>query len=452
PAPPTQTALLIPTLSSGWAHCFSLSRNHARPTITSSDEVLIRNVCVGLNHVDFKSLLYRFGIGRLPWVLGRDVCGVVEELGGEVARDTGLKVGDRVWTCTDSARDWRAGAYQEYSVCKAFTVGRLPDAQGDIAATVSDEQAATIGTGLVTAGVALHWFFDLPRAAELGGGLYPRSEVRVPSPPPRRSSRLRSSSKQPWLLIYGGATVTGIYAAQLARLSGLKVVSVASPASFEYLRGVVRVDACVDRFGSTEQVLEDIWTATCGGVGEMNEEEEGDLKYGLDCVGSATASLCARALAEGEAWRRNRHGTHDELRREPAQLICLAGNPKRPREEEDDSATKYGHRDVITPRISFSTTFYQDRLWTASFLSSIYELLASGSLRPVEAEVVPDGLAGVRRGLEMLKDGRAGPASSAGGGSGGGGGRKLVVRVADTPPVEVTHLGQRHELGWNGCV
>lgn len=441
---PTQTALITPSLSSGWAHCFSLSRTWPLPTSSSlaPDEVLIRNLTVGLNHVDFKSLLYRFGMGRLPWVLGRDVCGVVEAVGSdEEGRKDGLRVGERVWTCTDSARDKRAGAYQEYSVCKAFTVGRLPAAstggvEVEAAATVTDESAATIGTGLVTAGVALHWFFDLPRATSLGGGLYPRSEKRPPTPSAPKSGRT------PWLLIYGGATVTGIYAAQLARLSGLKVVSVASPGSFEYLRKVVGVDACVDRFASTEKVLEAIWEATKG-----EEGVKGDLRYALDCVGSATASLCARALAESGSSE-----SDEEL--PPAQLICLAGNPKRAREDDDeDGANTSGRtpREVLTPRISFSTTFYSDATWTRSFLSSMHSLLSSGLLKPVEAEVVPDGLAGVRRGLEMLKDGRAWPASSTSGASSGGG-RKLVVRIKDTPPVEVTHLGLRRELGWNGCV
>lgn len=48
---------------------------------------------MGLNPVDWKSLAYRFGIERFPWVLGRDVCGVVESVGEGVEN---VKVGDRV--------------------------------------------------------------------------------------------------------------------------------------------------------------------------------------------------------------------------------------------------------------------------------------------------------------------------------------------------------------------
>ncbi len=43
-----------------------------------------------------------------------------------------------------------------------------------------------------------------------------------------------------------------------------------------------------------------------------------------------------------------------------------------------------------------------------------------------------------RTGLEMLREGKAPRA------------HKLVVRIDDTPAADVTHLGVRTELGWNG--
>lgn len=45
-----------------------------------------------------------------------------------------------------------------------------------------------------------------------------------------------------------------------------------------------------------------------------------------------------------------------------------------------------------------------------------------------------------RFGLEQLREGKAPRA------------KKLVVRVRDTPAADVTHLGVRTELGWNGVV
>lgn len=111
------------------------------------------------------SVLYNFGIPESPWVLGRDIAGVVSEVGAKV---THLKPGQRVWTCADS-RDVRAGAYQAFSVARAVHVGH-------VCANLKDEQAATLGTGLVTAAIAAYWFFRWPRATELGGGKMPRSK------------------------------------------------------------------------------------------------------------------------------------------------------------------------------------------------------------------------------------------------------------------------------------
>ena len=110
--------------------------------------------------------------------------------------------------------------------------------------------------------------------------------------------------------------MTGIYAAQLAALSGLRVLAVASPSNFDYLRSV-GVSACVDRFTNPDDLLAEISNIT-----------QGKLAYAIDCVGSKTATLCHAALDNG------------------GQLVALAGNPK----PEPSS------KDVTVHKISFSTT------------------------------------------------------------------------------------------------
>lgn len=85
-----------------------------------------------------------------------------------------------------------------------------------------------------------------------------------------------------------------------------------------------------------------------------------------------------------------------------------------------------------------SPQFYGDPTFSTTLLSSLFTLFSNASLRVARAEIVPDGLAGVRRGLESLRDGSA------------PGGRKCVIRLADTPSAELTNLGVRSELGWNG--
>lgn len=79
--------------SPGWSQSFALHREWPRPNIRSPDELLISVKSVGLNPVDYKCVQYGFGIEEWPAVIGRDVAGVVEEIGSQVEN---FKVGDRV--------------------------------------------------------------------------------------------------------------------------------------------------------------------------------------------------------------------------------------------------------------------------------------------------------------------------------------------------------------------
>jgi NADPH:quinone reductase-like Zn-dependent oxidoreductase len=65
------------------------------PTMNSDTEVIIRAVSVGLNPIDWKSVDYGFCLPEFPWITGREMAGVIEQVGSAV---TDLKVGQRVWT------------------------------------------------------------------------------------------------------------------------------------------------------------------------------------------------------------------------------------------------------------------------------------------------------------------------------------------------------------------
>lgn len=147
-------ALLVRSCLQGWSLSFELTPHQPIPAAQSSDEILIRNDAVGLNPVDWKSVSYNFGIPAFPWILGRDIAGTIVQPPAD--NEEGWKVGDRVWTCADS-RSMRAGGYQRFSVHKKGTLARIPD-------QMTDENAATLGTGLITAAVALFAFFKLPFA------------------------------------------------------------------------------------------------------------------------------------------------------------------------------------------------------------------------------------------------------------------------------------------------
>lgn len=87
-----------------------------QPTL-GPDQVLIRAEAIGVNFIDtyFRSGLYP---REVPFVVGNEVCGIVEAVGDEVAA---LNVGDRVVT------DKSLGAYAEYTVAPADFVAYVPN-------------------------------------------------------------------------------------------------------------------------------------------------------------------------------------------------------------------------------------------------------------------------------------------------------------------------------------
>lgn len=86
----TQNALIVSP-----DRTFQLVSDFPAPEILAPLEVMIRNYATGLNHIDWKSTEYNMCLPVLPWVLGREMAGIVEEVGSDV---TSLKKGDRVWT------------------------------------------------------------------------------------------------------------------------------------------------------------------------------------------------------------------------------------------------------------------------------------------------------------------------------------------------------------------
>lgn len=76
-------------------HTYHLNRSFPVPEIKNGDEILIRNCAVGLNPIDWKSVDWNFCLPAFPWVIGREMAGIVEQVGENV---TDLKVGERVWT------------------------------------------------------------------------------------------------------------------------------------------------------------------------------------------------------------------------------------------------------------------------------------------------------------------------------------------------------------------
>ncbi|KAH9885726.1 GroES-like protein [Xylariomycetidae sp. FL2044] len=307
------------------------------------DEIMIRSHYVGLNPIDWKSVDYNFCLPDFPWVTGREMSGVVAQVGSAV---TGLKEGDAVWTST-YYKDVRAGCFQEYVVVPSHTVLPIPS-------TVTPEAAACLGVAALTASMTL-WKW-----------------LGVPTP-----SSHTDDAEERWLLIWGGSTITGQFATQLARLSGLRVITVTSEET-KPLSERLGAHRVVVRDGKTNEEL----------VDEIRRATDGKITRAIDLVGTKTAALALEAVSKDEAVAF-------------APLAMMAGSQVVP--------------DNVTVHTVEMKQFVLDKtnIWCTEELGA---LLEGGWLMLPELRIIEGGLDVVQQGLDMLKKGNMK-------------GKKLVVRM-----------------------
>lgn len=223
--------------------------DHPVPELLEND-ILIQNKAIGLNPIDWKGKKFGFGIYHFPWINGRESSGVVVDAG---PRTSQFLVGDRVIVSSTSYRDNRTSTFQEYTAIDSRLVWKLPS-------RFTFEQGATIGVGLVTAGVIFYdsFKFALDQKPEQIAGT---------------------------VVIWGGATVVGLYATQLAKVHGLKVISVASVDNEDYLKEL-GVDHVINRHLPESEIIQKALAL------------EDDIKYGIDCVSKASAASLIKILQQ----------------------------------------------------------------------------------------------------------------------------------------------------------
>ena len=215
-------------------------------------EILVHNKAIGLNPIDWKGKKYGFGIYHFPWINGRESSGDIVKLGNKV-NQTKYSIGDKVIISSTSYRDNRTSTFQQYTAIDSRLVWKLPN-------SFSYEDGATIGVGLVTAGIIFYnsFNFELSDKPETTKGT---------------------------ILIWGGATVVGLYLCQLAKIHGLKVIAIASTKHKDYLEKL-GVDHLIDRHLSEDEIIQKI----------DKIEEIDHIDYGVDCVSKDTSNVVLRIL------------------------------------------------------------------------------------------------------------------------------------------------------------
>lgn len=228
---------------------FKLVEDHPLPELNEND-ILVENKAVGLNPIDWKGKKYGFGIYHFPWINGRESSGIVVKTGSSIKPDL-IQNGDRVIVSSTSYRDNRTSTFQQYTAIDSRLVWKLPE-------RFSFEDGATIGVGLATAGVILYDSFKFALKTD--------------------AEKLKGT-----IVIWGGATVVGLYLTQLAKIHGLKIISIASLDHQEYLEQIGS-DHIVDRHLPEAKIIEKVLAL------------ESDINYGVDCVSKQSAESVIKIL------------------------------------------------------------------------------------------------------------------------------------------------------------
>jgi len=303
--------------------------------------------------------------------VGNDFAGVVEELGPDVPegiwtigeRVAGLVLGSqssllRMFlghshrTESHTTAVQANGAFSEYLVVKA-DIGIVPIPDG-----WSFEEAAQLGVAPVTALQCLHETLELPSPFEA-----------------------RSTAEQPQrtILIWGGASAVGQYAIQFAKLCGLRVLTTASSKNFDLVKGL-GADEVFDY--RDEGVVERIRTATGSAL---------DIAIDTISEGKTPAQVTGAIGDKGGKV-----------------AIVLPYESPRPNVKVTFSMVPDLLRRVRSVRLFLfvygSSPFKgTNGKW---YFDLLKQILATGNIKPVPVFIQPNGLAGVKDGLQYMQDGK----------------------------------------------
>jgi NADPH:quinone reductase-like Zn-dependent oxidoreductase len=218
-----------------------LVQNREMP-VPKENEIRVKVFAAGLNPSDYQTAEYGgLPVDRKP-VLGLDVSGIVDAIGSEV---NNVKVGDRVYYLRSIEN--MDGGFAEYSITKAHTVSKLPDA-------IPYEVAAAIPGAGFTAYQAI-------------------------------IQKLRPQAGKT-ILIHGGAGGVGGFAIQLSKLCGLKVYTTCRGKDFSYTKSL-GADEAIDF--TKEDMYQEI----------MNLTEGRGVDYVLNTISSESATKDIDILAYG---------------------------------------------------------------------------------------------------------------------------------------------------------
>jgi len=324
------------------------------PKLQNGD-ILVENKAIALNPTDWKHVKWISPPGA---ICGCDFAGVVSEVGPGV--QNGISIGDRVAGFVVGGREQDEGAFAQYLKVPADLVWKIPDG------TSFEEAAAIGGIAMETAAQALYMRIGLP---------YPGTD----------------SASDQTVLVWAGSSSVGMYAIQMAKATGARVVTTASLKNHSLLKSF-GADAAFDY--KDPDVVKKIkeWAGEPG------------VTAGVDCVSEKGSTGLAGAA----------FGSRGGM------LVTLLPS----QDEVPSNVTKYGTL-VYT---AFGRPFKmgiefpaspEDRAGMAKWLGGpATELVSSGQLKANPLRRCPGGLEKISEGFAYMEAGKVSA-------------EKLVYSVAD---------------------
>ncbi|KAK2010671.1 alcohol dehydrogenase GroES-like domain-containing protein [Colletotrichum eremochloae] len=383
--PQTQTVLILHAAKQP----YETIDGYEVPEIRGEREVLVKTEHIGLNPIDWKAPDFNFAIPTLPYISGRELVGrVVRRHPSSQSR---LREGDRVLVISTDYRDLRKAAYQQYVVTADFNAARIPRG------VVAPRAAATLGVAFVAAALSLGVCMGVDFSSVLGGpDLLQLLRGTVPAealPQDIRAeclSGIRDGERAAagdWVVVWGGSSTSANLAVQLARLAGLRVVTVVDKLRHGLRLSnhtVLRPDLLVDSHDPSRAV--DVIRANIGR----------DLRFALDTSGRESAGWLLRALTPDKGASSAPPSPPDTPRNSSPtrkHLIGLTGLPK----EHAPEAIAY-HTVPIK-------VFHEVPAVGEALATWLERLLESGLLSAPELLGVEEGFDGINRGLDRMRRG-----------------------------------------------
>ncbi|KIW87266.1 uncharacterized protein Z519_12169 [Cladophialophora bantiana CBS 173.52] len=328
--------------------------------LPGKDEVLVKVYAVALNPYDWKMLYGR--VPPVPTGLGCDFAGFVETVGENVTR---VQPDERVAGMVQGGNILRPddGAFAEYIIAPAHVLLHLPE-------STSFEDGVTVPTPAFTAGFCLEHIMSM--SVPVDG---PVSTVNG------QAAIKEAAREESMLLVYGGASSTGLMLVQMGKLAGMQVLAVCSKESFDLVR----------RYGA--DVVFDYRDAGC--EKSLQDFTRGLVRYTVDCISDVqSAAICSRAMGA-----------------EPGTYISFTANGPEiglpnVKSVKIVSFTVLGRVFSFRAKGPIFPVIEDDAAFGGKFADRLELLLRGGKLKPLRSEEREGGLTNIVSGLEELKAGR----------------------------------------------